>query len=213
MKMLRDRASTDRQEALRSAFIALAQRGSVGVALHESLEEQDQVAETSKLRQVVKILRPHYSDSKIDALMKIVDTNDEGVIPFRDYQPGIQKILLTSLRSASQPSILLSSLTIFVAITNLVYVLLLSSPLLFRLLSELIFPIGSLIVFLSLIEVVLRLRPCGCLSSLSTSRHSFLDSLAIFAGIISLTGLIMHTLNDSKGLQWLLLGRAIGAWT
>lgn len=211
MKMLRERASADREEALKLAFVALLSRDPDNDDFVEVGEQQ--TVQVSKLREVVKILRPHYNASKIDALMQIIDPNCRGAISFSDYKIGIQKVLHTSLRRTrpeSRQSLLLSSLTISVAIANLVYVLLLSSPLEFLLLSGLIFPAGCLIVILGLIEVTLRLRPCGFLSSLPMTRHSILDGLAIFASMISLIGLVMHSFNDNRGLQWLLLGRAIG---
>lgn len=205
MKMIRERASADRQEALRLAYLAL--RPKVGA------EGQERAVEVTKIRKVIRVLRPHYNVEKIDAFMQIVDPNNHEVIAFSDFRIRVQKVLHTSLRSArqaSRESIFLASLSIFVAIANLAYVLLLSSALEFLLLSNLIIPVGYIIVLLGLAEVILRLRPCACLSTLSTTRHSVLDGLAIFAGTISLIGLITHDIDDSKGLQWLLFGRAIG---
>ncbi len=197
---------------MKSAFNALVSKDNLESGLRQDCE--DRVAEVAKIRQVIAAVRPHYDHSKIDALMKIIDPDNNGRgVTFRDFQDGIQKILLMSLRSArreSRESILLSSLTFFVAISNLVYVLLLSSPFEFLQLSELIFPVGTMIGFLGLAEVIIRLRPCSCLSTLSTARHSMLDGLAIFAALISLTGSTMHIVNESKGLQWLLFGRAVG---
>jgi hypothetical protein len=103
-------------------------------------------------------------------------------------------------------SFILSSLSVFVAVLNLSYVLLLSSALEFLLLSNLIFPMGSLIVFLALLEIALRLQP----SASSINRHRVLDTLSLLAALMSLTGLIMQQLHKSTGLQWLLFGRAIG---
>ena len=206
MKMIRERASVDRQEALKLAYLALRSR----IAVDES---HGQCVDVSRIRKVLEIVRPHYNASKIDALVQIMDDNAIGFIEFGDFRIRMQRALQTSLRSArqdSRQSIFIASLSLFVAIANLVYVLVLSSAMEFLLLSKLIFPVGYMIVSLSLVEVVLRLRPCACLHELSTTRHSILDGLAIFASIVSLTGLIMHAADSSKGLQWLLLGRAIG---
>jgi len=85
-----------------------------------------------------------------------------------------------------------------------------SSPLEFILLSNLIFPVGSVIALLSILEETLRLRPFVCLSASSTTRHSVLVGLAIFAGVTSLIGVVLHAVDDSRGLQPLLLGRAVG---
>ena len=49
-----------------------------------------------------------------------------------------------------------------------------------------------------------------CPSALSTTRHSVLDGLAIFAGVTSLIGVVLHAVDNSRGLQPLLLGRAVG---
>ena len=203
--MIRERASADRQEALTLAYLALHPSSTI--------EEHERNISAAKIRLVIQSLRPHYNSSKIDALMQIMDQNDHALLGFSDFRTRIQKVLHTSLRSARQTSrnsIFLASLTFFVAIANLVYVLLYSSPLEFRLLSNLIFPVGSVIAVLGLVEVTLRLRPCTCLSTLSTSRHSVLDGLAIFAGVASLIGVIRHAVDDKTGLQPLLLGRAVG---
>jgi hypothetical protein len=205
MKMIRERASADRQEALTLAYLALRPL--------PTIEGHEQNISAAKIRLVIQTLRPHYNAYKIDALMQILDQNDHALLGLSDFRTRIQKVLHTSLRSArqiSRQSIFLKSLTLFVAIANLAYVLLYSSPLEFLLLSNLIFPFGSIIAFLSLVEVTLRLRPCACLSTLSASRHSVLDGLAIFAGVASLVGVIMHIVDNSKGLQTLLFGRAVG---
>jgi hypothetical protein len=91
----------------------------------------------------------------------------------------------------------------------MVYVLLLSSALEFLILANLIIPLGTLIVLLGLFEAIFRIRPLPMLQNLSTSRHVFLDGLAIFSGITSLFGLIAHAIDKDQGLQALLLGRAI----
>lgn len=121
-------------------------------------------------------------------------------------------MIRTSLRSARQStrhSLLLESLAFCIAVANVVYVLLLSSALEFLMLANLIIPIGALIVLLGLCEVTVRIRPFACLEGLSTSRNMFLDSLAIFSGILSLCGLIIHAFDKNQGLQPLLLGRSI----
>lgn len=90
---------------------------------------------------------------------------------------------------------------------NLLYVLFLSLE--FRILAKLIFPLGTVIVLFALVEVIIRMRLLSCLGSLSTSRHFFLDGLAIIAALLSLYGLIAHAINKEKGLEALLLGRAL----
>mmetsp|Transcript_10090 Transcript_10090/g.18906 ORF Transcript_10090/g.18906 Transcript_10090/m.18906 type:complete len:671 (+) Transcript_10090:60-2072(+) len=208
MKILRERAAADRLESMKLAYLALAPINLVMVEVgHEAS------VETDKVRQVIQILRPHYSSEKIDVLMQIVDPNRTGRIEYSDFRVRMPVVLRTSLRSArptSRHSMVLSSLTISVAISNMVYVLLFSSsPFEFVRLSYLIFPMGTIITLVGLVEVITRLRPFVILHSLSTSRHGVLDTLAIIAGIVSITGIISHAMKDSKGLQWLLLGRAI----
>lgn len=205
MKTIRERALADRHEALMLSFIAL---------LGGDTEASIQVSciETAKVRQVVKSIRPHYNSSKIDALMHILEPNGLTEITFQEYKVRMPKLLRTSLRSTRRPtshSVFLGSLTVFVAIANVTYVMLYSSPLEFLLLSNLIFPVGGTIATLGLIEVCLRLRICSCLRDLSTSRHKFLDGLAIFASLVSIFGLLQHLLDATMGLQALLLGRAI----
>jgi len=195
MKIIRDRATANRQEALTFAYLALQPTS--------TLECHESSINVTKIRFVIQSLRPHYNSSKIDALVQIMDQNCHKFLGFSEFKTGIRKVLHTYLRSARQTSrhsMFLASLTIFVATANLAYVLLHSSPLEFHLLSNLIFPVGSVIALLSLLEVTLRLRPCACLSALSTTRHSVLDELATFAGVASLIGVVLHAVDDSRGL-------------
>lgn len=122
------------------------------------------------------------------------------------------KVIQTSLRSAresTRDSLLLESVAFIIAISNVIYVLLLSSTLEFLMLAKMIIPVGSVIVIIGLSEVIFRIRPFSCLEHLSTRRHIFLDSLSIFAGLLSLIGLVIHAFDKNQGLQPLLLGRAI----
>ena len=144
--------------------------------------------------------------------MEIVDPNAVGKIDFNTFRVQIPRALQTSLRLARQHtrnSLLLQSVSFFIAIANLIYVLLLSSSLEFLMLANLLIPLGTVIVFCALGEVIIRVRPFDCLKELSTSRHIFLDSLAIFAALLSLFGLLVHAIDRKNGLQALLLGRAL----
>lgn len=93
------------------------------------------------------------------------------------------------------------------------YVLLLSSTPGVQEFANWIIPFGTILVLLALCEVILRIRPFACLRELSTSRHIFLDTLAILAALLSLFGLIVHAIHpvddETNGLQALLLGRAL----
>jgi len=205
MKLIRERSFTDRQEALNLAFLALRPKCDT--------EGNDiKMVEVNDVKTVLKIVRPHYNDAKIDVLVRVIDPVETGKIDFNTFRMQMPKVLQTSLRSARQStrnSLLLESLAFFIAIANLIYVLLLSSALNFLMLANLIFPLGSVIVFFGLLEVTLRIRPFRSLQTLSTTRHVFLDGLAIIAGLMSLVGLIAHSVDKNQGLQALLLGRAI----
>jgi hypothetical protein len=222
MKILRERAAADRQESMKLAYLALKPVNRIRIEEEEDDDVDDHddshghgtSVESAKVRQVIQLLRPHYSCEKIDILMQIVDPNRNGMIEYSDFRARMPIVLRTSLRSArptSRHSMVLGSLTLGVAVSNMCYVLLFSSsPLEFVLLSNLIFPMGTIITLVGLLEVITRLRPCVFLSSLPTVRHIVLDTLSIIAGIVSIIGIISHAMKDSKGLQWLLLGRAIG---
>jgi Ca2+-binding protein (EF-Hand superfamily) len=214
MKILRERAAVDRQESMKLAFLAL-KPVNTNIRIEDDGDDHHELSvETAKVRKVIQTLRPHYSSEKIDVLVQIVDPNRNGMIEYNDFRARMPIVLRTSLRSArsaSRHSMVLSSVNVGVAILNMFYVLLFSSsPLEFVLLSNLIFPMGTIITLVGLLEVMARLRPCAFLNSLSTARHGVLDTLAMIAGIVSMIGIISHTMKDTKGLQWLLLGRAIG---
>lgn len=213
MKILRERAAVDRQESMKLAFLAL-KPVNFDIGMEDDGDDRHELSvETAKVRKVIQTLRPHYSSEKIDVLVQIVDPNRNGMIEYNDFRARMPIVLRTSLRSArsaSRHSMVLSSVNVGVAILNMFYVLLFSSsPLEFVLLSNLIFPMGTIITLVGLLEVMARLRPCAFLNSLSTVRHGVLDALAMIAGIVSMIGILSHTMKDTKGLQWLLLGRAI----
>ena len=124
----------------------------------------------------------------------------------------IPKALQTSLRlnrHHTKNSLLLQSVAFFIAIVNLIYVLLLSSALEFYDNANLVIPLGTVISIMAFCEVILRIRPFPWLRELSTTRHIFLDSLAIISALISLLGIIAHAFDRTTGLQALLLGRAL----
>jgi hypothetical protein len=201
MTVIRQRSVKGRHESLKLAFNALHPQNDP--------EHSELIIEMAKVKRVIQLLRPHYDSSKVEVLTQILDPSSDGKITFHSFHERFPRVLRTSLRTSrsmtSRP-FFLSSLSVFVAILNLVYVLLLSSALEFLLLSNLIFPMGSFIVFLALLEIILRLQP----STSSINRHRILDSLSLIAALMSLTGLVMHHIKNSTGLQWLLFGRAIG---
>jgi hypothetical protein len=201
MTVIRQRSVKDRYESLKLAFYALHPENDA--------EHSEMLIEMAKVKRVIQLLRPHYDDNKVGVLTQILDPTSDGKISFHSFRERFPRVLRTSLRTSrrmTNRSFILSSLSVFVAVLNLSYVLLLSSALEFLLLSNLIFPMGSLIVFLALLEIALRLQP----SASSINRHRVLDTLSLLAALMSLTGLIMQQLHKSTGLQWLLFGRAIG---
>jgi len=201
MTVIRQRSIKDRQESLKLAFLALQPQNDT--------EYSEALVEMAKVKRVIQLLRPHYDSNKVGVLTQILDPPHDEKISFHSFCERFPKVLRTSLRTSrrmTSRSFFLSSLSVFVALLNLVYVLLLSSALEFLLLSNLIFPMGLLIVFLALVEVIIRLHPSAC----SMNRHRVLDSLSLIAALMSLTGLVMHSINNSTGLQWLLFGRALG---
>jgi len=207
MSTIRDRASADRDEALKLAFLALQP-----VNQSEGLSEMVNVVQVAHIRSVLRKIRPHYSSTKIDALIQIVDSSSVGTLDFSTFRSHVPKALRTSLRSnrqGMQDSLMLKSLATFVAIINLCYVLILSSALQSIWWEIVVLPAGTIIVSLCVFEVTLRLCLCYCSCMPTTIMHRFLDVLAALAGLISIYGLFHYPIDHHRGLEYLLLGRAI----
>ena len=58
MKLIRERSFSDRQEALNLAFLALRRENVMG-------EDDENQADIKDVRNVLKLLRPHYDDEKV----------------------------------------------------------------------------------------------------------------------------------------------------
>lgn len=64
MKLIRERSITDRQEALNLAFLALRKKN--------SFEGEDaNLADVQDIRKALQLLRPHYNDTKVRAIVKL----------------------------------------------------------------------------------------------------------------------------------------------
>jgi len=183
MGTVRDRASADRDEALKLAFLALQ-------PTNES-EGLTEMVNVSHIRVVLRKIRPHYSSTKIDALIQIVDPSSVGTLDFSTFRSHVPKALHASLRSARQGmqnSLMMKSLATFVAIINLCYVLILSSALQSDWWEVVVLPAGAIIVSLCVFEIMLRLCLCHFSCMPTTAMHGFLDAMAALAGAISIYG-------------------------
>lgn len=125
---------------------------------------------------------------KIDALLRIIGPSECGTIDYNTYRSQIPKALHTSLRSArrnTRTSLLLESISFIVAVSNLVYVILLSltdkKNKEFLAWVKFVIPLGAVIVIGGLSEAILRL----CFFK---NKHNFFDTLAVLAGAGSMYG-------------------------
>jgi len=186
-----------------------------------------------------RLLRPHYNKQKLNVLTDIIvpsnfesgievlqRTEDKGrggekhsnkhKIDFDEFRTRIHQALNSSVRATRTHSALgmaVEFLSISVSIVNFVYVMIFASqshPHEKRTKSE--FSIGSVITLLTLCEVSLRYNPWKFSNRINpiTRLNAVLDGMGCLGGIVSFFGIIMHLSGHESGLEYLLIGRAIG---
>eukprot|EP00957_Ditylum_brightwellii_P145509 11079533-Ditylum_brightwellii.AAC.1 len=160
MSEIRDRTRSDREDALRLAFLTMQKYG--------DWESQSlKLVHVRVLGQALALLRPHYGP------MKIVEPDSDGYIDYKTFRMKVPKALRTSLMSTRPTTIFslaLELLAFAVAVSNLVYVIMVSSSFKAHWWNSVMMPVGSLIALLA--------SP--------TRLDGTFDGLAAFAGALSL---------------------------
>jgi len=206
MSEIRDRTRSDREDALRLAFLTMQKYG--------DWESQSlKLVHVRVLGQALALLRPHYGPMKINALLQIVEPDSDGYIDYKTFRMKVPKALRTSLMSTRPTTIFslaLELLAFAVAVSNLVYVIMVSSSFKAHWWNSVMMPVGSLIALLGIIELILRcdfLKIFGVASP--TRLDGTFDGLAAFAGALSLYGILRYVLHLESGIEFFLIGRSI----
>jgi hypothetical protein len=202
---IHDRSMTDREDSMRLAFLALESI--------PSTDEKAQVVQMEHVRKTLQRLRPHYDELKINVLAEIVDPTNQQAIDYPSFRMKIRQALNASIRStrtASLFSVIVELVASFVAVTNCLYVILLSSPLNTEWFNAIIFPAGCVITGLGAFELVARFGHARIFQFTPISRlNTTFDGLAAVAAAISIQGIVNYLLGRTLALELLLIGRAV----
>lgn len=196
---------TDREDSMRLAFLALESI--------PSADEKAQVVKMEHVRKTLQRLRPHYNDLKIHALAEIVDPTNQQVIDYPTFRTKIRQALNASIRSTRTASVLpviVELVASFVAVTNCLYVILLSSSFNMEWFNTIVFPAGCIITGLGAFELVARFGHVRIFQFTPITRlNATFDGLAAMAAVISCFGIINYLVARSYGMELLLMGRAV----
>ncbi|MGK3737331.1 MAG: hypothetical protein ACI8RD_001115 [Bacillariaceae sp.] len=204
-----EQTTSDRDDAIRLAFLALLEDG-----------QSDYISITS-VRKCLQIVRPHYNVFKMNALLEIVDPTNNGIIDYPTFRNKIRRALNSSVRTARTATPLamgVEFLAVIIAGANFVYATAVigrtSSEQFFEFHHQYYFGIG--ITLLALSEVVIRINPLKIQNfSPITRLNVFFDGLALIAALVSCVGIVQNAAGYGNSIQqgetfdFLHLGRAI----
>jgi hypothetical protein len=202
---IHERSTWDREEAIRLAFLALVKNG-----------ETDHISAGS-VRKALQVVRPHYSNMKVSvcyriharfemkskrrtfpqikALMDIVNPDSQHIIDYSTFRTKIRLALNASIRTASSVSTFamgIELIAVIVAISNFVYVILLTSEFDVAWFDSAAVLCGSAITLLGLLELVIRFNPLGIPNFAPLTRLNMtFDGLALIGVLVSLIGMCL----------------------
>jgi hypothetical protein len=198
---IHERSVTEREETIRLAFLAL--QGP------QDDEGGTKRVQTELIRDTLHIVRPHYNAMKINALIDIVDPSGQHYLDYPSFRTKVRQALNAAIRSTPSRSLFayfVEILAAFVAVSNFVYVILLTSEYSSHWFDIITYPAGIAITVLGLFELIVRANPFHLFRFTPTTRlNGTFDGLAALAATVSCWGII-H--NESQ-LKLMITGRAI----
>lgn len=207
---IHERSILDREEAIELAFDSLQ---SVSDIEFDEEEEYGRLVGLAILEKVLRKMRPHYNAMKIHALLEILDPTGQRIIDFPTFRTKIRQALNTSIRSTPSKTpfaFLIELVAALVAVSNFIYVILLTSEFEADWFDFITFPAGFLITLLGVLELLVRFNPFRILDYAPTTRlNSTFDGLAAVAATISCYGIYRHFTAGRYTIELLLTGRAI----
>jgi hypothetical protein len=203
---IHERSSSDREDAVRLSFLALMKDG------------QADVISTSSVRKCLQVVRPHYNALKMKALLDIVDPSNHHIIGYDAFRTKIRQALNASIRTARAATTFamgVELIAVLVAVSNFVYVILVTSEWNALWFDSVEVVLGSIITLLGLLELVIRFNPLRVQNFAPITRlNFFFDGLASIAALFSFIGIVQYaaSYNPYDRIEisdWLLMGRAI----
>eukprot|EP00536_Pseudo-nitzschia_multiseries_P010321 jgi/Psemu1/202884/e_gw1.309.2.1 len=204
---IHERTASDRNDAIRLAFLALLKDG------------QSNYISTSSVRKCLQVVRPHYNSLKMNALLEIVDPTNETIIDYPTFRNKIRRALNSSVRTARTATPLamgVEFIAVFVAGANFIYVTgkTLAGGEDFWYVSN--GYVGSVITLLGFLELTIRFNPLKVPNFAPITRLDvFFDGIALLAALISCYGIVQYAagykalIESGAMFDYLHLGRAI----
>ena len=198
---IHERSSTDREDAIQMAFVALQQ------------QSKRNVVDISLVRDTLRILRPHYNAMKINALVEIVDPADQRIVDFGTFRTKIRQALNASIRtarSATALATLVELIAVCIAIVNFCYVIMVSSTFSATWFDSFQETAGSIITVVAGFELLVRFNPLRIPDFTPLTRlNATFDGIALLAVLVSVAGIIFYTVGHDDALKYILIGRAL----
>ena len=200
---IHDRNASDREDAVQLAYFALQRKGGT----------KNTVVYVQDVRQVLRLIRPHYNAMKINALVEIVDPSNQQTIDLATFRTKIRQALNASIRtarSATTLALLVELTAVAVAVVNFVYVILVSSRFSVSWFDSIQIQIGAFITLVGGFELLLRFNPMRIPDFTPLTRlNPTFDGLALLAAFLSIVGVALYLLGRPMSLEYILMGRAV----
>jgi hypothetical protein len=212
------RSNSCKEESLQLAFLALTStRNSTNTNINQLPPHNNALVDTRLICEMLRLLRPHYSQQKLNVLIDIIlppnfesspEVNQRGIhlqkepikevntnnLNYDAFQKRIQHALSSSIRITRRHSTLgvaVEILSVVVAILNFVFVIIFTLLLQSNNKNDKIeFIIGSLLTVLTLLEVSIRYNPWQYSNRKNTINrlNAALDGMGCIGGIVSFIG-------------------------
>jgi Ion transport protein len=206
---IHERNASDREDAVYLAFKALLNEEQPG----NSEGRDENLVDVRAVRATLRLLRPHYSAMKVNALVEIVDPSGQGTIDYASFRTKIRQALNASIRTARNASNLAMSvelIAVAVAIVNFIYVILLSSEFVEDWFVAIQVEAGCCITLVAAFELLIRFNPLRIPDFTPLTRlNAIFDGSALVAALISCIGIGMYLAGHPFALNCILIGRAI----
>mmetsp|Transcript_3341 Transcript_3341/g.3723 ORF Transcript_3341/g.3723 Transcript_3341/m.3723 type:complete len:894 (-) Transcript_3341:100-2781(-) len=233
------RSDSDKEESLKVAFLALISTRNNTDNKNQLSSGNNVLIDSRLIYEVLRLLRPHYSQQKLNVLINIIlscdfdnspEVSQRGIrlqkeeikqgnkrnLDYDEFRKRIQQALSSSIRNTRKHStlgVMVEISSVIVAIFNFLFVMIYASQSQSNDMddkSELI--IGSLITLLTLLEMSIRYNPWQHSRRINSINrlNAVLDGMGCIGGIVSSFGIILYISGHESGMEYLLIGRAIG---
>lgn len=206
---IHERNASDREDAVYLAFKVLLKE----LQPENNESEDEKLVDVRLVRTTLRLMRPHYSSMKINALVDIVDPSGQGYVDYVTFRTKIRQALNSSIRTTRNASNLAMSvelIAVAVAIMNFVYVILLSSSFNEDWFVAFQVEAGSFITLVAAFELLIRFNPLQIPGFTPLTRfNATFDGSALVAALISCIGIVMYLSGRPFALDCILIGRAI----